>query len=269
VRALIMADMEGVAGICRWEQVMPGDSAYDECRILYTEEINAAVRGAFASGAEQVGVMDCHGAGGGVHMFNSLVPDVLDIRCEWIVQESWPQYTDVFAGCDAVLLIGMHAMAGTNNGVLNHTMYSEGWRNVWFNNVLVGEVGFNSALAGNWNAPVVLVTGDEATCAEATGLLGKNLVTTAVKKGLGRLSAVHLSPAKAREAIEIAAREAMNRRAACPHYDPGSPCEIVVEFATSDHLDKFRHKRAVEWVDNLKLASRADNWLSAWQQFYL
>ena len=41
-----------------------GDPLHEERSRLYTEEINAAVRGAFAGGATEVVVMDCHGAGG-------------------------------------------------------------------------------------------------------------------------------------------------------------------------------------------------------------
>ena len=50
MKVLIISDMEGVAGICRWEQVSAGRSGYEEGRRLYTEELNAAVRGAFAGG---------------------------------------------------------------------------------------------------------------------------------------------------------------------------------------------------------------------------
>ena len=77
VKVLIISDMEGVAGICRWEQVSAGKSGYEEGRRLYTEELNAAVRGAFAGGATEVVVMDCHGAGGD-WSFNSLIPEALD-----------------------------------------------------------------------------------------------------------------------------------------------------------------------------------------------
>ena len=62
---------------------------YEEGRKLYTEEINAAVRGAKAAGATEIVVMDCHGAGKG-WTFNSLVPELLDPDCEFVVQESGP-----------------------------------------------------------------------------------------------------------------------------------------------------------------------------------
>jgi len=64
MRVLIMADMEGISGIVTWGQVTGGEKMYDEGRVLYTEEINAAVRGAKAAGATEIVAVDCHGAGG-------------------------------------------------------------------------------------------------------------------------------------------------------------------------------------------------------------
>ena len=52
--------MEGVSGIVKWEQTSGGDPMYEEGRRLYTEEINAAVRGAKAAVATEIVVMDCH-----------------------------------------------------------------------------------------------------------------------------------------------------------------------------------------------------------------
>ena len=85
--------MEGVAGIVKWEQVSGGETLFEEGRRLYTEEINAAVRGAKAAGATEIVVMDCHGAGKG-WTFNSLIPDELDRDCEYVVQNEWTEYTE-------------------------------------------------------------------------------------------------------------------------------------------------------------------------------
>ena len=62
----------------------------------------------------------------------------------------------------------MHAMAGTRDGVLNHTVSGQVWQNLWFNGTLVGETGINAALCGIWGCPVLLVTGDDASCREGT-----------------------------------------------------------------------------------------------------
>jgi D-amino peptidase len=180
VRVFVVSDMEGVAGIVKWQQVSGGDPMYEEGRRLYTEEINAAVRGAKAAGATEIVVMDCHGAGGGWN-FNSLLPELLDPACEFVVQEHWTEYTAFLeSGCDAALFVGMHAKAGTPDGVLSHTVSGQAWRELQFNGVAVGETGINAALCGHWGCPVLLVTGDHAVCREARELLGEGLTTVAV-----------------------------------------------------------------------------------------
>jgi D-amino peptidase len=269
MNVLIISDMEGVAGISRWEQVSAGKSGYEEGRGLYTEEINATVRGAFAGGASEVVVMDCHGAGGD-WSFNSLIPDALDPRCEFVVQTRWTEYTAVLEqGCDVALLVGQHARSGAERGVLSHTVSSTNWRNLRFNGTLVGEVGINAALCGTWGTPVALVTGDDVVCAEASELLGAGLHTLAVKHGLGRFSARHVAPARARMLLEAAAREAVSHARGTPVYEPGAPCTIEVELATPDHADVFRHRAGVTLTDARTVESTADTWWDAWRAIYL
>jgi D-amino peptidase len=268
VRVFIMSDMEGIAGVTKWDETTGGEPLHTERSRLYTEEINAAVRGAFSGGASEVVVMDCHGAGKD-WTFNSLIPDQLDPRCDFVVQQEWTEYTEFLEqGCDAALFVGMHAMAGTPDGVLNHTVSGTGWRSLAFNGTLVGETGINAALCGTWGCPVLMVTGDAASCREATALLGDGLTTVAVKQGLGRFSARHIAPVRARELIEKAAASALSDRTAVRPYDPGSPCEIRIELSTSDEVERYRHHALVEIVDGRTLVSRADDWWTAWRQFY-
>ncbi len=264
----IISDMEGVAGIVKWQQTSGGHAMYEEGRKLYTGEINAAVRGAKAAGATEIVVMDCHGAGEG-WSFNSLIPDELDPACEFVVQNEWTEYTAFLeSGCDAALFAGMHAMAGTPDGVLSHTVSGQAWQRLAFNGTAVGETGINAALCGHWGCPVLLVTGGDAVCREATGLLGDGLTTVPVKTGLGRFSARQLPAAKAREEIEDGARRALDDLRAVPPYDPGRPCELTVDFTTPDRLEEYRNRRGVEVVGPLRLVSRADDWWTAWSQFY-
>ena len=169
MRVHIISDMEGVGGIVKGDQTNAGRPMFEEGRKLYTGEINAAVRGAKAAGATEIVVMDCHGAGEG-YTFNSLIPEDLDPACEYVVQEEWTEYTGFLEeGCDAALFVGMHAMAGTADGVLNHTVSGQAWQNLWFNGTQVGETGINAALCGTWGCPVLLVTGDEAVLPRGQG----------------------------------------------------------------------------------------------------
>jgi D-amino peptidase len=260
--------MEGVAGIVKWQQVSGGEKLYDEGRVLYTEEINAAVRGAKAAGANEVVVMDCHGAGG-AYDFNSLVPELLDPDCEYVVQQEWTEYTGFLeSGCDAALFIGMHAMAGAADGVLSHTVSGQAWQNLRFNGTLVGETGINAALCGHWGVPVVLVTGDRAVCAEGRGLLGEGLTTVEVKEGLGRFSARMLTPSRARELIEEAAKKALSDLSAVAPYDPGRPCEIEIDFTSPDRLQEYLNRKGVEVTGSRSIVVRGDDWWSAWSSFF-
>jgi D-amino peptidase len=261
--------MEGVAGIVKGAQTTGGDSAlYQEGRVLYTEEINAAVRGAKAAGATEIVVMDCHGAGG-AYDFNSLVHDLLEPDCEYVVQREWTEYTAFLeSGCDAALFVGMHALAGTPNGVLAHTVSGQAWENLRFNGTLVGETGINAALCGHWGVPVLLVTGDRAVCSEARELLGDGVTTVEVKEGLGAMSARMKTPAKARELIEAGAQQALADLSAVKPWDPGRPCEIEIEFFSPFRMEEYRNRKGVELTGPRSLVVRGDDWWSAWSDFF-
>jgi D-amino peptidase len=268
MRVHIMSDIEGVAGVVKWGQTGGDGPLFQEARTLYTEEINAAVRGAKKAGAKEIVVMDCHGAGGD-YTFNSLRPELLDPDCEFVVQSSWTEYTELLEqGCDAALFVGMHAMAGTPDGVMSHTVSSQAWQRLRFNGTLVGETGINAALCGQWNCPVLLVTGDRATCNEARALLGDGLTVAEVKVGLGRYSARNLPAERARELIERRARDALKDPGAVQPYDPGRPCEIEIEFTTPDRLVEYRNRRNVEITGPLTIVARGDDWWDAWSGFY-
>ena len=268
MRVHIISDIEGVAGIVKWAQTGGDQTLYHEGRKLYTEEINAAVRGAKAGGATEIVVMDCHGAGGD-YTFNSLLPAELDPDCEFVVQNEWTEYTGFLEqGCDAALFVGMHAMAGTPDGVLSHTVSGQAWQSLTFNGTLVGETGINAALCGHWGCPVLLVTGDRAVCREGRELLGDGLTTVEVKVGLGRFSARNIPAVRARELIEAGAKRALEDLKAVRPYDPGRPCEIGLEFTSPDRLVEYRNRKNVEVTGPRTIVARGDDWWQAWSSFY-
>jgi D-amino peptidase len=268
MRVLIMSDMEGVSGIVVWDQVNGGAPLYEEGRRLYTEEINAAVRGAKAAGASEIVVVDCHGAGKD-WTFNSLIPELLDPACTWVNHHPWGRYTEMFeTGCDVALMVAMHARAGTPEGVLCHTISTTTWRNVYFNKDLVGEFGINCALCGQYGVPVAVITGDEATVREGRELLGDKLQGVAVKKGLSRYSARNIPPVRARQMIQDGVTEALKKRKWPKPYVPAKPTTISIDLATVDSGDRFKGRPGVEFVDPLKVVSKGKDWMSAWNNFW-
>ena len=166
------------------------------------------------------------------------------------------------------LFVAMHAMAGAPDGVMNHTVSGSTWRSLRFNGTEVGETGINAALCGTWGCPVLLVTGDEASCREGTALLGGGLTTVAVKHGLSAYSARQIPPVRARALIEQGAKQALSDLSAVAPYDPGRPCEIAVEYKNTAAPDELRFRHGVERLDDRTIVSRADDWWTAWKQFF-
>lgn len=89
-----------------------GQAQYEEGRRRLTGEVNAAVRGAKAGGANDIMVIDCHGAGGS-DSFRSLIPESLERGASYVLGHTWRRYVEPLKeNCDAALLVGAHAMAG-------------------------------------------------------------------------------------------------------------------------------------------------------------
>lgn len=268
MRIMIWGDMEGVACIESWEQVTGGTEMYREGRVLFTEEMNAAVRAARRAGATEIVVVDCHGAGHG-WSFKSLVPELLEPGAEYVLGYPWARYVEPLRrGTDAALFVGAHARAGTPNGVLSHTVSSEAWYDAFINDVPVGESGILAAVCGVWDAAAVFVAGDTATCREVQDLLGEQVVTAPVKEGLGRFAARNLTPPEARELIETRAFAALQQRNWPAPYKPASPVTFRVELQSVDQASTFQGRTGVEVVGPRTVISRGDNFWQAWNQFW-
>jgi D-amino peptidase len=265
MRVMIWGDMEGVACIASWDQVGGGRPLYEECRVLFTEEMNAAVRGARRAGATEIICVDNHGAGGG-YSFKSMIPERLESGARWVLGAYWSTYvTPLQQGMDAVVLVGAHARAGTPDGILSHTISSVAWYNASVNGVLVGESGIIAALAGVWNVPVVFVSGDTATCQEVADLVGDALVTAPVKEGLGRFATVSMAPVDARRLIEDEVYRSLQERRWPAPYRPEGTVEFRVELATVDQADAFRNREGIELVDSRTIISRGESFWPAWE----
>jgi D-amino peptidase len=262
-------DMEGIGCITQWEQVSASSPLYEEGRSLYTAEVNAAVRGAKRAGAGEIIVVDSHGAGGG-RTFNSLVKDQLEPGAEYVFGHRYGAHVDPLrSGCDALLMPGAHAMSGTPDGVLSHTISSESWHNAWISGAPAGEIALVAGVAGSFGVPLVFVSGDSAMVREARALLGQSVGAAVVKHGIGRFAARCLAPADSCALIENAVEETLRNPARWPKpWLPPPPVELKVEFSTPDKTADYRNKRAVEIVGPREVVSRGDTFWQVWDQFW-
>ena len=101
MRVHIISDMEGVAGIVKPEQTSGGDPMYEEGRKLYTEEINAAVRGAKAAARPRSSSWTATAPAAAERSTRSS-RSCSHADCDCVVQEEWTGYTGFLEeGCDA------------------------------------------------------------------------------------------------------------------------------------------------------------------------
>ena len=224
MKIMIMTDMEGVAGVLNHDDwVLVDGRFYDKGMRLLTMETNAAIEGLFEGGATEVLVQDGHGQGG-------IDPELLEPRASlqrgWL-RPCWPFGLD--RTFDGLTFVGQHAKAGTPRSHITHTE--------WFdridtsvNGISVGEYGTLALCAMELGVPTILACGERALAEEAEELT-PGVVAVAVKHGLlpdgldeldvheyrqAKLSAVHLSPQKARELIRDGAVRAMERLKEAP-----------------------------------------------------
>ena len=196
MKILIATDMEGITGVTTWDQVTPGHPEYARFRRQMTEDVNAAIRGAYEAGAEEVIVADGHWHG------SNILVEELDSRARLNTGSPSPfsMMQGINDSIDGVMFIGYHARNGSPNAILDHTWSSRTVVNVWLNDILTGEYGLNAAVAGRFGAPVILVSGDQTACAQVKELLG-DVETAVVKRASGCFAAECLSPEVTREMI--------------------------------------------------------------------
>jgi D-amino peptidase len=211
MKIYVMVDMEGGSGILLESQTLPGNANWDPGRKYLTWDMNACVDGCFRGGATEVVVFDVH------HRHHNAFLDQLDPRAEYIQGQCRTERMPGVDGFDGVILLGYHAMAGTPEAVLEHTMSPSEWQNFWINGEKSGEIGIDAALAGEHGVPVIMVSGDDKACREARALL-KGVVTAQVKKGLNVEGAVLLPKERAHRLIrDSAAKAVQSCRKTKPH----------------------------------------------------
>jgi D-amino peptidase len=250
VKVLISADMEGTCGVVSWVHVQPPEygtepsstAEYERARVRMTREVNAAIEGALAGGADEVIVNDSHDG------MRNLIPEELHPSCRFISGNDKPlgmmQGIDL-DGIGAVFYTGYHAKAGTPNAPLAHT-----WTG-WINDVRIdgrstGEFGINAVVAGHYGVPVTLVTGDVRAVEQTRELLGETVVGVPVKEGLSTFAALHLHPVKAQELIRSGAERAVRAAATVQPFRLPAGATVEVEFDHQTRADQAAYITGVE-----------------------
>ena len=244
LKIYISADMEGVVGVVTNEQLGPQGFEYARFREFMTNEVNAAIEGAIAAGANEIVVSDSHGNGQNL-LIEKLPTNVLLVR-------AWPRPLMMMQGIDetfaGAIFIGYHTGTTNSQGVRAHTISSARLADVRLKGVSVSEAGINAAIAGHFNVPVIMISGDDAVVKETQALLG-DVEGAVVKWASGFHSAKTLMPDASYILIREKVKKAVGRIKDFKPYKLAAPIQVDV---------RFKNYRPSEVLSYLSIVERTD-----------
>jgi D-amino peptidase len=235
VNLYISSDMEGIAGVCAWQQVdarrpHPDYEIYRRC---YTREVTSAVEGARAAGATGVLVNDSHGP-----MRNLVLDDLpADVRVISGNRKPFSMVQDVDSGFDGAFFIGYHGAAGDPDAVLCHTYTPSVIYEARVNGIRCSEATLNAGLLGYYGVPLLLVTGDRTAVADVQEQMAW-VRGVSVKESIGNFATNSMVPAAACRAIRREAEAAIRgaNDAQLFRFKPPIALDVQLVSAAQAHL---------------------------------
>jgi len=261
LKVYISVDMEGICGVVASEQCTPGNPEYVAAKKWMADDANAAIEGAFRAGATEVVVNDSHGSQRNI--------DPGDLNPKAVLISGAPKPQSMMQGIDetynAVLFVGYHAGAGTQDAVLDHTISGSVVQSIKVNGVEMPELGLNAAIAGAYGVPVVFVSGDVAVCKQAKAILGSDVVTAPVKDGIGRYAARLVPFAEARRGIRDRVTDALRKLGQFKPFKVATPCKFELQFYISAQADMAMYMPNVQRVNARTVAFQADDYVKGFK----
>lgn len=204
MRGFISIDIEGIPGVVSLDHVRKEGKDYDKARKWMTEYLFIFLKSLQENGISEIVVNDSHG-----DMTNLLLDDIPeDVR----VITGSPKKFSMVEGveeCDFAFFLGYHSKAGSF-GVLDHTYFGRVVYNIRINGKTYGEFGINSLIAGYFNVPVILVSGDNEVLKEARNLVsGIETVLTKIRRS--RFSAENISFKKIEKDVKRKVKNALKK----------------------------------------------------------
>jgi D-amino peptidase len=262
MKLFLSTDIEGTSGIVAWEQIIEGNTEYEQGRRLLTNEVNAVISGALEAGSAEFVVNDSH------HYMRNLHPQDLLGEATLITGKHKPLYMmeGLDASFDGACFVSYHGSIGAEHAVLSHT-YNPGaiWE-VRINGVVVGESAINALVAAHYDVPIIFISGDEVTAQEARNI-APNAEKVVVKQSLGRFAAAHIHPTIACELLRKGASRAVSNvnNMRPPVFQ--QPVSLEVTFLVADMAEMALWVRGVERVGPRTIVMSSENLLDLYRMF--
>ena len=258
MRVFMITDLEGPCGVNgRSDGIGNKIINLETAKQALVNEVNACIEGLVQAGAESVTVVDAHGGSNSIDIFK------LHPAAELL------QYGGVFHGAfpddgnyDAAVQIGVHAMQNSG-GYMCHSYSSHGISEMRLNGEPIGEIGICTLVCAWFGIPTILVSGDEAACAEARNFIGPMVETVPTKVAHSRYSVRNYSPTKVYAALRENSKRALEK---LPLFTvPAIPkdVELVYELMCPNLADGSENQGA-ERLDFRTVRYKGDDFMRVW-----
>lgn len=199
MKALVVADLEGAAGVRNPRECFPNFEEYQAFGLPnMTADALAAAEGLKAGGADEVVLVDGHFLGN--NLLSSGLPDGVRLSKGSLLDEL--KRGDL----GGAFLTGIHGKTGTPNSFSSSTFAP--FVAARLDGDIIGDTLFLAYLCGSQGVPLLGLSGDWVACEEVQWTLPR-VPTAPTKTGFDRASVRHHAPLEARKTLrEVAERAA-------------------------------------------------------------
>ncbi|WP_100010186.1 M55 family metallopeptidase [Lentibacillus sediminis] len=262
MKIFISADIEGVAGVATIQQLKT-NGEYQRFRQLMTNEVNAAVRGAFKAGADEVVVADGHG-----NMSNILI-ESLDKRARLVSGNNrvMAQLEGIDESFDGIIFIGHHGREGDSHAVISHTLAGICVNEMRINGKVVGETEMNAMVAGDYEVPSLFISGDDIYVNEVKETL-PNVESVVTKFARNRIAAELIHPDIVKQEIEEKVESAIRRIKDFQPLVLDGPVTFEIDFKGPQQAQMTTTIPSVKMLTPTQIAFTCKDMVTAYKQMW-
>ncbi len=260
----ISIDMEGISGIVDRDQFLPTGQRYHKARESMMTDLETVLEALKEEpDVNTIWVNDSHD--GMLNIQAEAMPEKVHLITGGTKQWSMNQGV---SQADVAFYVGYHARAGTQSAIMDHT-YAGEIASVTLNGHEVGETGINAALAGYWNVPVALISGDHLVAQEAQALL-PGIETVVVKYSVGRRAAELLPRLEVDRRLRTGVQRALEkfRQGSVKPWRLSEPIRLTVSLMTPEMADYAMRCPGATRLDGCSVAFEEPNMEEAFRAFY-
>lgn len=233
MRVVVCTDLEGIAGVDRYEACFPAwPDGYRRAQELMEGEVAAVLRGLRDAGVVDVVVTDWHFAGNNLRRDRVAAP----VEGLWRSGEPTMRADGTYGPRDLAVFVGMHAGAGRPDAFMSHTF----WQGlaIEVDGIPVDEAYLWATMVGAAGARIGFVAGERSLGDEVAELL-PGVPFHAVKDAASRTRArTPRALPDVREELRQAARDAVGGHARRPRVTAPVGTPVRVTFYRSADADR-------------------------------